>query len=134
MDIYVGNDGMPNQLWINQKNGTFKDMAFLNGAAVNGQGNSEASMGIDAGDYDNDGDEDLFVTNWLAQMNILYQNQGTPCSRIERRRRDSARRAWPRPVWRAWFDFDNDSWLDLITLNGSVSMIEAQARLKIRFR
>jgi hypothetical protein len=52
IDIYVGNDGMPNQLWINQKNGRFKDMAFLNGAAVNGQGNSEASMGIDAGDYD----------------------------------------------------------------------------------
>ena len=58
IDIYVGNDGMPNQLWINQKNGTFKDMAFLYGAAVNGQGNSEASMGIDAGDFDNDGDED----------------------------------------------------------------------------
>ena len=99
IDIYVGNDGMPNQLWINQKNGTFKDMAFLNGAAVNGQGNSEASMGIDAGDFDNDGDEDLFITNWLAQMNILYLNTGTASSRIARRRRDSARRAWPRPVF-----------------------------------
>ena len=76
IDIYVGNDGMPNQLWINQKNGRFKDMAFLNGAAVNGQGNSEASMGIDAGDFDNDGDEDIFITNWLAQMNILYVNTG----------------------------------------------------------
>ena len=76
IDIYVGNDGQPNQLWINQKDGTFKDTAFISGAAVNGQGNSEASMGIDAGDYDNDGDEDLFITNWLAQMNILYVNDG----------------------------------------------------------
>ena len=114
IDIYVGNDGMPNQLWINQKNGTFKDMAFLAGAAVNGQGNAEASMGVDAGDFDNDGDEDLFITNWLAQMNILYVNTGTACSRIARARRDLVHRVWPRPASaRAWFDFDNDSWLDL---------------------
>jgi hypothetical protein len=134
MDIYVGNDGMPNQLWINQKNGTFKDMAFLNGAAVNGQGNSEASMGIDAGDYDNDGDEDLFVTNWLAQMNILYQNQGNAV--FEDRKAASGLGApslAKTGFGTAWFDFDNDSWLDLITLNGSVSMIEAQARAKDLF-
>ena len=134
MDIYVGNDGMPNQLWINQKNGTFKDMAFLNGAAVNGQGNSEASMGIDAGDYDNDGDEDLFVTNWLAQMNILYQNQGNAV--FEDRKAASGLGApslAKTGFGTAWFDFDNDSWLDLITLNGSVSMIEAQARAKDPF-
>ena len=129
MDIYVGNDGMPNQLWINQKNGTFKDMAFLNGAAVNGAGNSEASMGIDAGDFDNDGDEDLFVTNWLAQMNILYENTGSGV--FEDRKAASGLGSPSLAVTgfgTAWFDFDNDSWLDLITLNGSVSSIEAQAR------
>jgi hypothetical protein len=134
IDIYVGNDGMPNQLWINQKNGTFQDMAFLNGAAVNGQGNSEASMGIDAGDYDNDGDEDLFVTNWLAQMNILYQNQGNAV--FEDRKAASGLGApslAKTGFGTAWFDFDNDSSLDLITLNGSVSMIEAQARAKDPF-
>ena len=134
MDIYVGNDGMPNQLWINQKNGTFKDMAFLNGAAVNGQGNSEASMGVDAGDYDNDGDEDIFITNWLAQMNILYQNQGNAV--FEDRKAASGLGApslAKTGFGTAWLDFDNDSWLDLMTLNGSVSMIEAQARAKDPF-
>jgi len=134
IDIYVGNDGMPNQLWINQKNGRFKDMAFLNGAAVNGQGNSEASMGIDAGDFDNDGDEDIFITNWLAQMNILYLNTGNGV--FEDRKGPSG--LGPPSLAKtgfgtAWFDFDNDSWLDLITLNGSVSMIEAQARAKDPF-
>jgi enediyne biosynthesis protein E4 len=129
LDIYVGNDGTANQLWMNQKNGTFKDMAFLNGTAVNGQGNAEASMGIDAGDFDNDGDEDLFVTNWLAQMNILYLNTGGGA--FEDRKAASGLGApslAKTGFGTGWFDYDNDSWLDLITLNGSVSTIEAQAR------
>ena len=129
IDIYVGNDGVANQLWINQKNGTFKDTAFLSGAAVNGAGNAEASMGIDAGDFDNDGDEDLFITNWLAQMNILYVNDGKGAFED----RKAASGLGPPSLAKtgfgtAWFDYDNDSWLDLLTLNGSVSIIEAQAR------
>jgi hypothetical protein len=134
LDIYVGNDGTPNQLWMNQKNGRFRDMAFLNGAAVNGQGNAEASMGIDAGDFDNDGDEDLFITNWLAQMNVLYLNTGNGV--FEDRKAVSGLGApslAKTGFGTAWFDYDNDSWLDLITLNGSVSMIEAQARAKDPF-
>jgi hypothetical protein len=134
IDIYVGNDGMPNQLWINQKNGRFKDMAFLNGAAVNGQGNSEASMGIDAGDFDNDGDEDLFVTNWLAQMNILYQNNGDGVFEDRKAASGLGSPSLAKTGFgTAWFDYDNDSWLDLITLNGSVSTIEAQARARDPF-
>jgi len=129
IDIYVGNDGQPNQLWINQKNGTFKETAFLAGAAVNGQGNSEASMGIDAGDFDNDGDEDLFITNWLAQMNTLYVNLGDGVFED----RKAASGLGPPSLAKtgfgaAWFDYDNDSWLDLLTANGSVSIVEAQAR------
>ena len=134
LDIYVGNDGTANQLWMNQKNGRFKDTAFLSGAAVNGQGNAEASMGIDAGDFDNDGDEDIFVTNWLAQMNILYLNAGSGV--FEDRKAVSGLGApslAKTGFGTAWFDYDNDSLLDLITLNGSVSMIEAQARAKDPF-
>ena len=134
IDIYVGNDGQPNQLWINQKDGTFKDTAFLSGAAVNGQGNSEASMGIDAGDYDNDGDEDIFITNWLAQMNILYVNMGGGVFEDQK----AASGLGPPSLAKtgfgaAWFDYDNDSWLDLLTANGSVSIIEAQARVNDPF-
>jgi hypothetical protein len=134
IDIYVGNDGQPNQLWINQKDGTFKDTAFISGAAVNGQGNSEASMGVDAGDYDNDGDEDIFITNWLAQMNILYVNMGGGVFED----RKAASGLGPPSLAKtgfgaAWFDYDNDSWLDLLTANGSVSIIEAQARVNDPF-
>jgi hypothetical protein len=134
LDIYVGNDGQANQLWINQRNGTFKDTAFLSGAAVNAAGNAEASMGIDAGDFDNDGDEDIFVTNWLAQMNILYVNAGGGLFED----RKAASGLGPPSLARTgfgtgWFDFDNDSWLDLLAVNGSVSVIEAQARAREAF-
>jgi hypothetical protein len=134
MDIYVGNDGTPNQLWINRHDGTFTDTAFVAGAAVSGGGNAEASMGIDAGDFDNDGDEDLFVTNWMAQMNVLYVNAGGAV--FEDRRGPTG--LGPPSLAKtgfgtAWFDYDNDGWLDLLAVNGSVARIEAQARAKEPF-
>jgi hypothetical protein len=128
VDIYVGNDGQPNQLWINQKNGTFKDIAFIAGAAVSGGGNSEASMGIDAGDFDNDGDEDLFITNWMTQMNTLYVNNGGVFEDRKAASGLGAPSLAKTGFGAAWFDYDNDSWLDLLAVNGSVSKLEAQAR------
>jgi hypothetical protein len=134
IDIYVGNDGQANQLWMNQRNGTFKDTAFVAGAAVSGGGNAEASMGIDAGDFDNDGDDDLFITNWMAQMNVVYVNDGRGA--FEDRR--GATGLGPPSLAKtgfgtAWFDYDNDSWLDLLAVNGSVAIIEAQARARDPF-
>jgi hypothetical protein len=134
IDIYVGNDGAANQLWINQKNGTFRDTGFLSGTAVSGSGNAEASMGIDAGDFDNDGDEDLFVTNWMSQMNVIYVNDGSGL--FEDRRGPTGLGApslAKTGFGAAWFDYDNDSWLDLLAVNGSVARIEAQAREKDPF-
>jgi hypothetical protein len=129
IDLYVANDGQPNQLWINQRNGTFKDTAFIAGAAVSGTGQAEASMGIDAGDIDNDGDEDLIITNWLDQMNALYVNDGT--GNFEDRRASSGLGApslAKTGFGAGWFDFDRDGWLDLFVANGGVATIEAQAR------
>jgi hypothetical protein len=134
IDIYVANDGQPNQLWISQHDGTFRDTAFQSGAAVNGAGNAESSMGVDGGDFDNDGDDDLFITNWLAQMNILYLNDGR--GNFEDRKAASGLGApslAKTGFGAAWFDYDNDGWLDLFAANGSVSTIEAQARAKDPF-
>jgi enediyne biosynthesis protein E4 len=129
IDLYVANDGQPNQLWINQRNGTFKDTAFIAGAAVSGTGQAEASMGVDAGDFDNDGDEDLFITNWLDQMNVLYVNDGT--GNFEDRRAASGLGApslAKTGFGAGWLDFDRDGWLDLLVANGGVATIEALAR------
>jgi hypothetical protein len=131
IDIYVGNDGEPNQLWINQKDGTFRDAAFLSGAAVSGAGQAEASMGIDAGDFDNDGDEDLVVTNWATQMNVLYANDGTGLFEDRRAASGLGSPSLAKTGFgTAWFDADNDGWLDLLAVNGSVARIEAQARAR----
>jgi hypothetical protein len=75
-DVYVANDAHPNQLWINRGNGTFRDEGFLMGAALNAHGNSEASMGVVAADFDNDADLDLFLTHLVKESNTLYRNLG----------------------------------------------------------
>ncbi len=76
LDLYVANDATPNQLWINQRDGTFVDEGLLSGAALNAAGNPEGSMGIASGDFDADGDEDLFVTNIVGETFALYINDG----------------------------------------------------------
>ena len=61
---------------MNQRDGRFKNMALLSGSAVNNAGVAEASMGVDAGDFDGDGDEDLFMTHLRNEKNTLYVNDG----------------------------------------------------------
>src|SRR5262249_29978104 len=75
-DIYVANDGQPNQLWINQHDGTFKNTALLAGAALSAGGKAKGSMGVDAGDMDNDGSEDLFMTELTSEGANLFVNDG----------------------------------------------------------
>jgi hypothetical protein len=75
-DLFVANDATPNQLWINQRNGTFVDEGLLSGSALNAAGNPEGSMGIASGDFDRDGDEDLVVTNIVGETVAAYLNDG----------------------------------------------------------
>jgi hypothetical protein len=129
-DLYVANDGQPNQLWINQGDGTFRNTALLAGAALSPEGEAKSSMGIDAGDFDNDGDEDLFITELTGQGHDLYVNDGAG-SFDERSARSGIRLAsLPFTGFGAgWIDIDNDGWLDLVTVNGAVTQnIEALAR------
>jgi enediyne biosynthesis protein E4 len=130
IDLYVANDGQPNQLWINQRNGTFKNTALVAGAALGAEGEAKSSMGVDAGDFDNDGDEDLIVTELVGQGIDLYVNDG-PAVFEERSARAGLRQATlPYTGFgAAWFDFDNDGRLDLLIVNGAVTQnADASAR------
>ncbi len=128
-DLYVANDETPNQLWINQKDGTFRDSALLAGAAVSGEGRPQASMGVDAGDYDGNGSLDLAMSDLTGEGNALYRNDGTGLFEDV-----SLPSGLKTPSWKltgfglSWLDYDNDSWLDLLVVNGAVRKIDAQSR------
>ena len=130
IDIYVANDKRPNHLWINQKDGRFRNEALVSGCAVSGEGFAESSMGVDAGDFDNDGDEDLFMTHMsLNEKNTLYLNNGKGW--FEDVSYPSGL-ALPSVVFTgfgtAFLDYDNDGLQDILAANGHVKGIEALVR------
>jgi enediyne biosynthesis protein E4 len=135
LDLYVANDAMANQLWINRRDGTFGDEGVLSGAALNAAGNPEGSMGIASGDADNDGDEDLFVTNIIGETFALYESDG-------KANFEDARSRWglaqPTASFTGfgteWIDYDNDGALDLFATNGAVNVVEAQRGQPAPFR
>ncbi len=127
LDLYVGNDVSDNVLYRN-RGGTFEDTSHQSWVA-----DYRGAMGLAAGDYDRDGDDDLFVTHWVGQENALYNSLYRD---MAERSGDKSRaelgftdRAAPLGLgqialrfvgWGTEFaDFDSDGWLDLVVMNGS---------------
>ena len=75
-DLFVANDAMPNQLWINQGQGRFEDARSCCGTAVDEDGTAKSGMGVDAKDVDDDGDEDLLVVNLDGESDSFFRNDG----------------------------------------------------------
>ncbi len=124
-DLYVANDGTENQLWINQGAGRFANVAMPSGAAVNADGRVEAGMGVVAADFDNDGDEDLFLTHNTLETNTLYLNNGRGLFRDVTNRFGLGGHSTPFTGFGlSWADFDHDGWLDLFIANGAVTVME----------
>jgi hypothetical protein len=120
-DIFVANDGAPNHLWINQRDGTFTEEGRLRGIAVNSMGGAEGNMGIAAGDLDDDGALDVFVTHLVQEAPTLWR-QGPPGLFQDR----TGPAGLAHPSWRGtgfgtvMADFDNDGDLDVAAVNGGV--------------
>jgi enediyne biosynthesis protein E4 len=129
MDLYVANDSNGNFLYMNQKDGTFKDVGFLQGAAVSEDGAEQGSMGVAVGDYDNCGRFALFVTNFSEEYNNLFHNEGGHFAEMAFRSRTGAV-SLPYVGWgNAFLDYDNDSLLDMMVVNGHVYPQMDKARL-----
>jgi hypothetical protein len=128
-DLFVANDGMFNFLWRNLGGMRFEEIGLISGAAVNADGEAEANMGIAAGDYDADGDDDLFVTHMAGETNTLWVNDGKGSFED---RTNPARLGAPSLPFTgfgtAWIDYDNDGWLDLLAANGAVTEVEERVR------
>jgi hypothetical protein len=133
VDIFVANDATPNFLYKNKGDGTFKDIGFISGAAVNANGSEQACMGVTVGDYDRDGKLDIFATNFAQEYNVLYRSQGSNMFSDV-----SYTAGFPNQPNVSWgtkfFDYDNDGWLDLFVANGHVYPQVDKANLDAGYR
>ncbi len=123
-DIFIANDGKPNHLWINQKNGTFSEQAVVRGLAYNGMGQALAGMGIAVGDVDGDGLLDVFVTHLTEEGNTLWR-QGPPGMYRDRSADAGLMKQAARGTGFGTLlaDFNNDGALDLAVVNGRVAAL-----------
>lgn len=120
-DFYVANDSVPNHLFVNDGQGTFSEQALLAGTAYNVDGLAQAGMGVDAGDFDEDGQLDLFVTNFSHDTNTAYRNAGSGFFEDSTTRNELRMPGWFYLGWGTRFtDLDADGWLDLFVANGHV--------------
>lgn len=120
-DVYVANDSVANQLWLNFGKGPLQEQGLASGTALNRSGRREAGMGVSVGDIDGDGSFDLFVTNYFGETNTLYRNEGgglftDVTNEFGLAAPSRARLAFGTSI----LDADGDGWLDLFVANGHV--------------
>jgi enediyne biosynthesis protein E4 len=121
LDLIVINDSTPNQLYLNKGDGTFEEIGYPSGVALNENGREQAGMGLAVGDYDNDGRVDFHVTNFSDDANVLYHNDGDNNFTDVTFQAGLGEISIPFLGWATSFlDFDNDGWLDLFVVNGHV--------------
>src|SRR5438094_631356 len=120
-DLLVANDSVPNYLYHNNHNGTFTDVGMITGVALSGEGMELGNMGVDWGDYDHSGRLSFFVTHFEEQPNSLYRNMGQQGFDDVSWTSGVGQPSYPFVGWgTAFFDMDNDTWLDLLVANGHV--------------
>jgi len=121
VDIFVANDSTPNFLYHNNGDGTFKEIGFSSGMAVNENGSEQGSMGVTLGDYDHDQRLDMFITNFDDDYNTLYHDDGKGSFTDVSYAAKVAAVSLPYVGWGTqFFDYDNDGWVDLLVVNGHV--------------
>jgi enediyne biosynthesis protein E4 len=124
-DIYAANDGAANLLWLNNGNGTFREAALLSGAAYSEDGVARAGMGVTAGDFDETGNESIFVTNLTREGAALFRNKGHAEFTDATMEFGLYQPTFPYTGFGVrWFDYDNDGRPDLFITNGAVTIVE----------
>ena len=128
MDVFIANDTEPNFLFLNQRDGTFKEVGLLRGVAYNDAGATVSAMGADAKDFDNDGWVDVFYNNLMGQIWALFRNRAGRSFEYVSPKAKLLHLSEPYSGWGAGFiDYDNDGWKDLFSANGDVDNLVANA-------
>ena len=121
LDLLVGNDSTPNYLYLNKGDGTFEDVSYASGYALNEAGRETASMGIAVGDYENTGMLDIFNTTFSDDYKPLYHNEGDANLTDVSYHVGLGEVTVPFLSWGdAFLDYDNDGWKDLLMSDGHV--------------
>lgn len=121
LDLFVANDGQPNYLYHNDGNGHFTDVAYSAGVAVGQDGNAMANMGVALGDYLHTGRVSIAISHFSDEYAALYRNDGDMNFTDVSYASGIAAATVPYVGWGdAFFDLDNDGWLDLLMVDGHV--------------
>lgn len=121
LDLLVANDSVPNFLYLNNHDGTFKDDSYMSGLALNADGRAQACMGIGIGDYNRDGRVDFHITTFSSDYKPLYRNEGSGEFSDVTAQAGLLQPTIPFLGWGTGFlDFDNDGLLDILSVNGHV--------------
>ena len=120
-DIFIANDHMPNYLFHNNRDGTFREVGYMAGVSVSADGQFEAGMGTDAADTTGSGRMDLIVAHLDMQLARIYQNLGDGTFEDATFRSKLSYATYHISTFGARFmDYDNDGWRDLFMANGHV--------------
>jgi len=129
VDVFVANDTEPNFLYLNQKDGTFREVGLMLGVGYNDDGATVSGMGCDAKDFNNDGWVDVFYSNLQTQVFGLFVNEEgepfryvSPTLNIQKLSRYMS--GWSN----AFLDYDNDGWKDIYSSNGDVDTFGNNSR------
>tara|TARA_B100001123_G_scaffold128364_1_gene149215 strand:- start:1826 stop:3454 length:1629 start_codon:yes stop_codon:yes gene_type:complete len=134
MDLFVTNDTQPNQLFQNQGDGTFNDIAVVAGVAFSEAGIARAGMGVDAADYDGSGHPSLIIGNFSNEMMALYHNEGNGLFIDEAPRSALGRGTLLTLTFGCFFfDYDLDGWLDVFAANGHVADDVEQVQSRVTY-
>jgi enediyne biosynthesis protein E4 len=134
-DLFVANDGLNAYLYHNEHNGKFDEIGTITGMGLTARGAAMAAMCISLGDYDNDGNLDLFITDFQKNSDHLWHNDGKGSfDEVS----DQAGITVPtRDILSfggGFFDYDNDGWLDLFIANGHVYPEVEQVSPEVHFK
>jgi len=119
-DIYVANDSTPSLLFVNNRNGTFRENGMLAGVAYDANGRTQGGMGADSADYDGDGLLDIVKTNFSDEMPSLYHNQGNGFFTDVTAPAGLAGETRSVKWGTGFMDFDNDGQPDILMVSGSI--------------
>jgi len=132
-DLFVANDTMPNFLFVNRGGGKFEEVGLAAGVAYSDAGSPRSGMGVDAGDFDSDGWQDLFVANIDQELFSLYRNQKDLTFLDEPGEIAPATR-----LLSGWglkfFDYDNDGDQDLLLANGHPDDMVETLTMRVKYK